>query len=144
MRVKSQRVKAAKLGERLQEVRRRVKGWERTEGEWQAKTSRRLRILWGGLLSITILLLVLRYWPGHLVNPESSLTRRNTLPIASNNIATGLTSFHPPHLSKDSMLSRVGQTMQEHTAEAFLSHDQQGQRQSDHSCPDAVRLFDEL
>jgi hypothetical protein len=147
VRIRNQRVKAAKLGERLQEVRRRVKGWERTEGEWQAKTTRRLRILWGVLLSITISSFALRYWPGHLANPESPLGRHNTLMTASSIMATSPTSLPSLQLSEESVLSTVSHKVQEHTTETLIPSDQQGQHQSD-SCSDAVertlRLFDEL
>ncbi|KAI9776592.1 MAG: hypothetical protein M1839_009496 [Geoglossum umbratile] len=148
VRVKSQRLKAAKLRERLQEVRRRVKGWERTEGEWQAKTTRRFRFLLGALLSITVLLLILRYWPGHSVNSKPSLNRHNILQIASDNAGTGPTSLYLPQPSEKSMSGPAGRTVQEHPVGALLSYDQQVQHQSDDSCPDAVertlRLFDEL
>ena len=151
-RVRVQRVKAAKLGERLEEVRRRVKGWERMEGEWQAKTSRRLRILWGALLSVAILLLVLHYRPGHLLDSQSSLDHHNTLPVEGKSVAKE-SSLHPPRLSEHSAVRRMGQMSQEHTAEIF-SREQPIQHHSDHldkttsSCPDAaertLRLFDEL
>ncbi|KAI9769705.1 MAG: hypothetical protein M1840_003942 [Geoglossum simile] len=145
VRIKNQRVKATKLRERLQEVRRRVKGWERIEGEWQAKTTRRLRILWGVLLSVTILSLALCYWPGHLANSKSPLDR---LPTTSNIIATNPTILHPLQPSGESILSIVSHTVQGRAAETLLSSDQQGQHQPHDSCPDAVertlRLFDEL
>jgi hypothetical protein len=38
--------KAASLGRRLEVVKRKIDAWERREGEWQARTSRRLWILW--------------------------------------------------------------------------------------------------
>jgi hypothetical protein len=150
-RVRGQRVKAAKLGERLEEVRRRVKGWERTEGEWQAKTSRRLRLLWFALLLIFILLLGLHYWPGHpLSSPQSSPYHRNTLPVAGNNIASD-SSLHLSQLSRDSTLNRAAQ---ECNPEAFFPRQQLTQHQSGRldmttsSCSDAaertLRLFDEL
>ncbi|KAI9819565.1 MAG: hypothetical protein M1827_007015 [Pycnora praestabilis] len=54
-RVKISRSKASDLGSRLEDVRSRVEGWERREGEWQAKTSRRLRMLWSCAACIILL-----------------------------------------------------------------------------------------
>ncbi|KAH0545086.1 hypothetical protein FGG08_000857 [Glutinoglossum americanum] len=151
-RVRGQRVKAAKLGERLEEVRRRVKGWERTEGEWQAKTSRRLRILWGALSSIALLFLVVHYWPGYSPNSQPPPKHHDNVLVASDNIPTD-SSLRLPQPSEDSSLRVAGQ-VHEHTTEAFPFHQQPKQHRGDpldeitSSYLDAaertLRLFDEL
>ncbi|KAH0559508.1 hypothetical protein GP486_003975 [Trichoglossum hirsutum] len=149
-RVRGQRVKAAKLGERLEEVRRRVRGWERTEGEWQAKTSRWLRLLWFALLLTVVWFLGSHYWPGHLLSPQPSPYQLDTLPAASNNVVSD-SSLRPTRLSEGSTLSRVAQ---ERNPEALFPPKHPTQQQSGcldkrtSSSSDAaertLRLFDEL
>lgn len=54
------------LGERLDKVRREIEGWERREGEWQARVTQRLRVLGGfvaGLVLVVIVAYVLRSTP---------------------------------------------------------------------------------
>lgn len=54
-RIKAGREKADALNARLEEARRHVEARERIEGEWEAKMSRRLRLLWGILGTLTVL-----------------------------------------------------------------------------------------
>jgi len=41
--------KAVSLGGRLEVVKRKISAWERREGEWQARISRRLWVLWAAM-----------------------------------------------------------------------------------------------
>ncbi|KAI9681129.1 MAG: hypothetical protein M1817_002411 [Caeruleum heppii] len=78
-RVMAGRRKTRDLGTRLDVVMRKVEGWERKEGEWQAKTSRRLRIFWS-VVSVSILtfvaLLIFQYLPGRPQSDGSPLALR--------------------------------------------------------------------
>lgn len=65
-RMKAGRSKMENLGERLDKVRREIEGWERREGEWQARVTQRLRVLGGfvaGLVLMVIVAYVLRSTP---------------------------------------------------------------------------------
>ncbi|KAF2705218.1 hypothetical protein K504DRAFT_471730 [Pleomassaria siparia CBS 279.74] len=57
-RIKAGKQKADKLTAKLENTRRRVEARAKLEAEWEATTSRRLRILWGILGSIAGLMLV--------------------------------------------------------------------------------------
>ena len=45
-RVEAGRERVKNLGSRVDQVRGRIEGWERAEGEWQDRTRKRLRLLW--------------------------------------------------------------------------------------------------
>ncbi|KAJ5458924.1 hypothetical protein N7530_010868 [Penicillium desertorum] len=65
-RMKAGRQRVEELGKRLETVRHEIDNWERRETEWQTRTSRRLRIFWGIIISallVLILALVLQNWP---------------------------------------------------------------------------------
>jgi hypothetical protein len=65
-RIRAGRERIKLLGNRLQTVQGKVKGWEKREGEWQEKTRKRLKILWvmmGGCVLAFLVLLVLQYGP---------------------------------------------------------------------------------
>ena len=58
-------MKVYALGKRLEAARGKVESWEEREREWQARTSRRLRILWcvlGAVGWLFIVLLGIRHW----------------------------------------------------------------------------------
>jgi hypothetical protein len=57
-RMKAGRSRMETLGGRLDVVRREIEGWERREGEWQARVSRRLRMLLGVVSSVIVVLAV--------------------------------------------------------------------------------------
>jgi septal ring factor EnvC (AmiA/AmiB activator) len=64
------REKVAALGNRLDEVREEIDGWERREVEWQARVTRRLRIMWavmGTAIVVLIIAVIVQNWP----TPES-------------------------------------------------------------------------
>ena len=53
------------LGKRLETARCRVESWGEREREWQARTSRRLMMLWcvlGTVAWVFVMLLGLRHW----------------------------------------------------------------------------------
>ncbi|KAK2759035.1 hypothetical protein FQN54_003134 [Arachnomyces sp. PD_36] len=70
------REKVEKLEKRLQVVREKIDGWERREGEWQARVSRRLRILWavmGTLFIVSLAASIAQRWPSTSpLEPEAS------------------------------------------------------------------------
>ncbi|KAL9088569.1 MAG: hypothetical protein Q9165_006089 [Trypethelium subeluteriae] len=57
------------LTKRVDEARGRVRGWEDGEREWQARTTRRLRMLFGGLGAILVFLIALAAF--HTVGPST-------------------------------------------------------------------------
>ncbi|GAM37378.1 hypothetical protein TCE0_023f07252 [Talaromyces pinophilus] len=59
-RMKAGRSKMENLGERLDKVRREIEGWERREGEWQARVTQRLRVL-GGFVAGLVLMVIVAY-----------------------------------------------------------------------------------
>ena len=76
-RMKAGRDKVDKLEKRLHVVRDKIDGWERREGEWQARVSRRLRILWAVMGTLFIMFLaasVAQRWPSTPgpLHPETS------------------------------------------------------------------------
>ncbi|KAL2216868.1 hypothetical protein M432DRAFT_519037, partial [Thermoascus aurantiacus ATCC 26904] len=64
-RMKAGRERVEALGDRLEAVKAEIDGWERREREWQARISRRLRILWavmGSAIVILIIAVVIQNW----------------------------------------------------------------------------------
>ena len=54
------------LGARLERVKSKVEGYERTEEEWRDRVSRRLRMLWGcigTILCLFVVFVIIRHWP---------------------------------------------------------------------------------
>lgn len=83
-RMQRKREKLNDLEKRLGAVRDRVADWERREGEWQAKITRRLRILWGAIAMLVLLvaaLLVFQHWPARHSQQLVPLIPYNTLRI---------------------------------------------------------------
>lgn len=65
-RMNAGRAKFEELGNRLNAVREEIEGWERREGEWQARVSRRLRIMWavmGTAIVVLIIAIIVQSWP---------------------------------------------------------------------------------
>ncbi|ORY04028.1 hypothetical protein BCR34DRAFT_605026 [Clohesyomyces aquaticus] len=58
-RIQAGRTKAVALNERLTDARKRVDARAKLEAEWEVQTSRRLRMLWGILGSIAVLVVTL-------------------------------------------------------------------------------------
>ncbi|CCU81292.1 hypothetical protein BGHDH14_bgh04704 [Blumeria hordei DH14] len=64
-RVESGRERMTLLRERVKEVKKRVEGWEKRELEQQEQTRKRLRILWGclsGILVLVFMVHILSWW----------------------------------------------------------------------------------
>lgn len=68
-RVHGGRERIAALSARVDVVRERVEKWERADREWQERTRRRLKIMWGVLFGLGLLILVLS-WGARLYAPE--------------------------------------------------------------------------
>lgn len=68
-RVHGGRERIAALSARVDVVRQRVEKWERADREWQERTRRRLKIMWGMLFGLGLVLLVL-YWGAKAYAPE--------------------------------------------------------------------------
>jgi hypothetical protein len=76
-RMKVGRERVEELGKRLDTVKAEIDGWERREMEWQARVSRRLRILWtvmGTVILIVVIAAVVQSWP-----PPGSPSEAETL-----------------------------------------------------------------
>lgn len=68
-RVHGGRERIAALSARVDVVRQRVEKWERADREWQERTRRRLKMMWGVLFGLGLVLLVL-YWGARAYAPE--------------------------------------------------------------------------
>lgn len=58
-RVHNGQEKIASLSARVDVVRQRVEQWERADREWQERTRRRLKYVWGFVLAVGLVLMVL-------------------------------------------------------------------------------------
>lgn len=67
-RVHGGREKIAALSGRVDVVRSRVERWERADRDWQERTRRRLKLVWGFVMGAALVLLVL-YWGARLYAP---------------------------------------------------------------------------
>lgn len=68
-RVHGGRERIAALSARVDVVRQRVEKWERADREWQERTRRRLKIMWGVLFGLGLVVLVLS-WGAKMYGPE--------------------------------------------------------------------------
>jgi hypothetical protein len=60
-RMRDGREKALGLDARLAAVREKIDAWDRRESEWQARVTRRLRILWGFMGVVALLFAIVRF-----------------------------------------------------------------------------------
>lgn len=74
-RVHGGRERIAALSARVDVVRQRVETWERADREWQEKTRRRLKIVWGFVMGLALALAVL-YWGARAYAPEIEVVAR--------------------------------------------------------------------
>ena len=74
--MKAGRTRMETLGNRLETVRKEIEGWERREGEWQARVSRRLRMLWGVVGSVILVLVVAYGVQSWRLSSSSSLSTK--------------------------------------------------------------------
>ena len=71
-RMKGSKERAGALETRLENMRNEIDRWEKKEVEWQTRTGRRLRILWGVMATAALALLIaimVQNWP-HLSFPN--------------------------------------------------------------------------
>ncbi|KAJ4422810.1 hypothetical protein N0V82_002589 [Gnomoniopsis sp. IMI 355080] len=68
-RVLGGRERIAALSARVDVVRQRVEKWERADREWQERTRRRLKIMWGVLFGLGLIVLVLS-WGARVYGPD--------------------------------------------------------------------------
>ncbi len=135
-RMQQKRKVVEELEERLSAVRVRVAGWEKREAEWQAKITRRLRILWGAIAVLVILvaaLLVFQHWPSRHGEQFVPSVANHTLRIGR---ISGL----------DDILVRKDVNVMT-SATASRSGQENGLRQAEGHQPDddpRLRVFDEL
>jgi hypothetical protein len=97
-RMNAGRDKVQALGDRLDAVRKEIEGWERREGEWQARVSRRLRILWtvmGTTMVIFVITYVVQNWP--VPATTDGLSRIELLAQQSLNAVDTSQSSHESH-----------------------------------------------
>ena len=114
MRMKEGRAKVEELGGRLGKVRSGVEAWEKKEVEWQIRTSRRLRMLWGsiagllGLAGLFIVLLMFKRWgkrrldAGEAWSVDRGVGANTALPVGLTDermVKTSSTSRRPPSSS---------------------------------------------
>lgn len=145
-RMKAGRSKMVNLGERLDKVRRDIEGWERREGEWQARVTQRLRVLGGfvaGLVLMVIVASVLRSAP--LASPtgqdldsmlsQSQSQRVPKAPTASVDVDVDMkTFFKSPLLTKST----------DETVDTPPITERNTHQSSINNPLDPLRLFDEL
>lgn len=128
------------LERRLGAVWDRIIDWERRESEWQAKITRRLRILWGAIAVSVLLVAVLfvfQHWParrGEHFGPFNPYDKVRMERIS------GLGDMPVP---RDSNVSSIATT----SATASGNGHEKGSRQAEGMQPDTdprLRIFDEL
>ena len=139
-RMQRRRTKLQELEKRLGVVRDQVADWERREGEWQAKITRRLRILWGAMTGLVLLvaaLLAFQHWPARHNEHVLSLIPNNTLRVERAGGLEGIHAHGPAYLA--SLLTTS-------SMDSKSSH-RKSLEQTDKQQPDSdprLRLFDEL
>ena len=139
-RMQRKRRKLEDLEKRLGAVRDRVAEWERREGEWQAKITRRLRILWGTMAVLVLLVatfLVLQRWPARHNEHLVPWLPNNTVKIGR---AGGSDGIHPRIPANVASILTTSATASRSRPGKGL--EQAGRLQLD---PDPrLRIFDEL
>jgi hypothetical protein len=71
-RVSSGRTKVDKLGERVEIVKEKIEDWSKVEEQWQEKTRRRIKAMWGVSAVILVALtgiLIFQYTPSRMEVP---------------------------------------------------------------------------
>ncbi|KAI9889145.1 MAG: hypothetical protein M1814_005736 [Vezdaea aestivalis] len=102
-RIQAGRTKVIALGQRLEAVRQNVEHWEQQEQEWQAKTSRRLRMLWGGALTcvfVFVALLVVHRFRDSMPSNTLMMAKSNGSATAANLTLAPGTNFTGPRVLK--------------------------------------------
>ncbi|KAI9806666.1 MAG: hypothetical protein M1825_006123 [Sarcosagium campestre] len=135
-RVNDARSRADGQAQRVAIVREAVADWERQDGEWALAFGRRLRMLWGAMATLVVLLvalIVLHYMPAH-VDPlaTGSLARRlgtgNNATTLNVNVSGGIAET-----TRSGVLSGLS-----------LRLTNKNDDENDDDDDDRLRLFDEL
>lgn len=155
-RMNAGRAKFEELGNRLNAVREEIEGWERREGEWQARVSRRLRIMWavmGTAIVVLIIAIIVQSWPSP--DPASDADALSRLEMSSRQPL----NIVDPHSEDMTGILPLKITQGDEGGLSWMSHPEAGDRgtasthtlaaagetketQSDDNDP--LRLFDEL
>lgn len=143
-RLQEGRIRVGKLDQRLEGVRARVEGWRRSETQWQGRARRRLRMLWAGmgsLLSVFVVLLLVRHWPGGW----SSLAPPLTLPPPASD-ATGQRLHVDDGVKVPAIASSESQSFSPSSPPPHTAPKSSGasSNQRDFDNDALLRLFDEL
>lgn len=148
------REKVEKLETRLQVVREKIDGWERREGEWQARVSRRLRILWavmGTLFMIFLAASIARRWPS--TNPPGTETSARVETFTNESLeALDVDKVDLPHPKAGDQEQKVAIDLQDSNVEEKTSKADPAVTKANGEGPEAfpeaeeslVRVIDEL
>jgi predicted RNase H-like nuclease (RuvC/YqgF family) len=153
-RMKAGRRKMENLGERLDKIRREIEGWERREGEWQARVTQRLRVLGGfvaGLVLMVIVVYALRSSPTETTPTGQDLDSRIEMLSQSGSVPDAPTDtvdvdvdmktfLKSPLFTKSTTDS--DETIGLHDVPIAGTHSHQSSSNSNPADP--LRLFDEL
>jgi hypothetical protein len=145
------RDKVEKLEKRLNVVREKIDGWEHREGEWQARVSRRLRILWavmGTLFIVSLAASIAQRWPS--TNPLATETSTRVEAFTNESLeALSMDKVELPHPKASSQEQMIAVDLQESRDREETDN---AAKKTDREEPGAfptdedplVRVFDEL
>ncbi|KAL1960680.1 hypothetical protein VTO42DRAFT_6510 [Malbranchea cinnamomea] len=153
--------RARMLDERLERVREKIEAWDRRELEWQARVTRRLRIMWGVMAMLAVLFAAFRLF--ELIRPAEVSEEPSTEMMNLTNSSAANQTFQDISIVSPSYISLVeiipGQEQEElQVCELPSVYGSKAPRDMDAQCADQptpsdsqeesedplVRLFDEL
>lgn len=70
-RVHGGRERLAALSQRVDLVRHKVEKWEQADRDWQQRTRRRLKIVWGVVMGVVLVLAALMIWGSRIPGPAA-------------------------------------------------------------------------
>ncbi|KXJ95308.1 hypothetical protein Micbo1qcDRAFT_157186 [Microdochium bolleyi] len=85
------REKAKGLSDRVDRVRERVEGWEAADKMWQQRTRKRLKVIWGVIVTATIVMLLLVF-----LGPHNDKVAASTAAITSSLASASSSVFSSP------------------------------------------------
>ncbi|KAI9878953.1 MAG: hypothetical protein M1830_010071 [Pleopsidium flavum] len=140
--MRQKRKKVEELGRRLEGVRKRVEDWETRESQWQAKTSRRLRVLWSGIGVLVLLFVALLIFQHLPVRHGEHAAQWSQL----YNSTLSIKGLHTPKDTNDSKFSNVAALdTASHPDAGRTPGSSSGQAEEPQLDPDPrIRAFDEL
>ncbi|OKL58581.1 hypothetical protein UA08_06279 [Talaromyces atroroseus] len=133
-RMKAGRCRMETLGNRLDTVRKEIEGWERREGEWQARVSRRLRMLWGIACSVVLVLIIAYGVQSWRLSSFSQNELNSRVEMLSRNAAV--------HTTQEDMDPFLGSLLHSKASSSAAATSSGERIQSTSSDP--LHLFDEL